>query len=123
MEIEFELNLTLSTELCQYVRDHANDKLELATFRGPGKFGLRPSGLLFDGLTVDKAIQTFLEAIESVGDALSGCDGLLRVGVYIEEGEAVAFSVDLSSTTVKWLARYQFAIEVNCYPCSSQCDR
>ena len=118
MEIEIELNLTLTPSLAQKVQDGLSEKFELVAFRAADKFSLRPTGMADLGFTIDLAIQNYLCSIEPIWPLLEQASGVLRVGAFFSEGEAAAFSVLLSNTTVQTLARYQVGIDVTCYPCS-----
>lgn len=118
MEIEIELNVTLPASLAQKVRENLSGKFELVAFKAADKFSLRPTGVADSGFTIDRAIQEYIGAIEPIAPLLERASGVVRVGAFFSEGEAAAFSVLLSNTTVQMLARHQFTIDVTCYPCS-----
>lgn len=118
MEIEIELNVELAPSLVQKLRERLSEKFELVGFKAASRFSLRPRVVPDSGVTIDRAIQNYLKSIESVAPLLEQASGVVRVGAFFSEGEAAAFSVLLSNTTVQMLARHQFAVDVNCYPCS-----
>lgn len=118
MEIEIELNVTLTPFLAEKVRGRLNEKLELVAFKAADKFSLRSTEEGDSDCTIDQAIQIYLHSVESIAPLLVQASGVVRVGVFFFEGEAAAFSVLLSNTTIQMLARYQFTIDVTCYPCS-----
>lgn len=118
MEIEIELNVTLTPSLAEKVRDRLSEKFELVAFKVADKFSLRPTGVVNSDCTIDQAIQAYLGSVELIAPLLEQASGVVRVGAFFTEGEAAAFSVLLSNTTVQMLARHQFAIDVTCYPCS-----
>lgn len=119
MEIEIELNVALTPSLTEKVRGRLNKKVEIVAFKAADNFSLRSTGGGGSSdYTIDQEIQNYLGSVESVGPLLAQASGVVRVGVFFSEGEAAAFSVLLSNTTVQMLARYQFTIDVTCYPCS-----
>ena len=118
MEIDIELNLNLTPSFAQKVRDGLSEKFELVAFKVADRFSLRPTEIANSSLTIDVAIQSYLESIEKIVPLLEQAGGVLRVGAFFTEDEAAAFSVLLSNTTVRTLARYQVGIDVTCYPCS-----
>ena len=118
MEIDIELNLNLTPSLAQKVQDGLSEKLELVAFKVADRFSLRSTEIANSSFTIDVAIQSYLESIEKIVPLLEQAGGVLRVGAFFTEDEAAAFSVLLSNTTVRTLARYQVGIDVTCYPCS-----
>ena len=117
MDLEIELNIKLDSSLAQNVREMLDERFTLVAFKVPGKYSLRPQGLV-KTVPIDEAIRALLESIETIGPLLERADGIVRVGAFFLESEAAAFSVVLSPATVQTLAKFQFAVDVTCYPCS-----
>lgn len=118
MEIEIDLSIALTPELAQEVQENLRTRFELVSFKTAGKFSLRPLEAVDASLTIDEAIQNYLESIKPISLTLERLGGVLRVGVFFSADEAAAFSVLLSNATVQMLATYQLTIDVTCYPCS-----
>lgn len=118
MEMEIELNMTLTPSLAEKVRGRLSEEFELVAFKAADKFSLRPAGGSSSNCTIDQAIKAYLDTIEPIVSVLELGSGVVRVGAFFSEGEAASFSVFLSSTTVQMLAKHQFSIDVTCYPCS-----
>jgi hypothetical protein len=118
MEIDIELNIRLEETDAGAVQDSLRGKFELVRFSKPQRFGLRRLGPPETDRTIDDASSRFLASVAPIHDVLMRTNGVLRVGVFVSQKEAVAFSADLSETTIQALARLRLGVEINFFPVS-----
>lgn len=118
MELDVELIVSLTSPLAQDVRDVVGAEFELVGLSVPGKFSLRSKLEINSDLLIDEGVQSYLNAIKPLEGLLFKTGGLLCIGAFFSDGEAAAFSVQLSGSTIKVLAQYNLEIEVTCYPCA-----